>query len=615
MHQLIHKEKKIRVADFVIEYLRKIGINYIFLVPGGGAMFLNDAVAKCKSMQFIANHNEQASTICAEAFSRVNEELGVAMVTTGPGSTNAITGVAGAWIESVPLLVISGQVKREDLKLDSGVRQKGPQEVDITSIVQSITKYAKTIQKPTDIKYELEKAIFLAKDGRKGPVWLDVPLDIQAAEVNSNIIRGFKTKKVKDSKDSKDNLKYEKILKLIYEAKRPLFLIGHGVRLSGAEKQFKKLIQLLKIPTVFTWNALDLMEYKNNLNIGRPGTVALRAGNFAVQNCDLLISIGARLDNVVTAYNPKNFARYAKKIIVDIDIAELKKFTHKVDFKIQSDAKSFIYKLLKKLNKKKLVKYSDWIKKWNSWKNKYCLNDGVPFPKKGIISHFHLVDKISNAIPEDSLVVTGSSGLAVESFYTAFRNKKNQRVFLTSGLGSMGYGIPALIGSAAATKKKNIFAIESDGSLMMNIQELATLKSLDRIVKIIIMNNNGYASIRNTQNNYFKGRSIATDSSSQLNIPPIKDLAHAFNIKSIQIKRIEELEKKLKFMVDFKESIICEVMLKKDDILWPKSAAIPQKNGSIISMPLEDMSPLLSREELKQQMIYPLSKESLKIKN
>ena len=615
MHQLIHKEKKIRVADFVIEYLRKIGINYIFLVPGGGAMFLNDAVAKCKSMQFIANHNEQASTICAEAFSRVNEELGVAMVTTGPGSTNAITGVAGAWIESVPLLVISGQVKREDLKLDSGVRQKGPQEVDITSIVQSITKYAKTIQKPTDIKYELEKAIFLAKDGRKGPVWLDVPLDIQAAEVNSNIIRGFKTKKVKDSKDSKDNLKYEKILKLIYEAKRPLFLIGHGVRLSGAEKQFKKLIQLLKIPTVFTWNALDLMEYKNKLNIGRPGTVALRAGNFAVQNCDLLISIGARLDNVVTAYNPKNFARYAKKIIVDIDIAELKKFTHKVDFKIQSDAKSFIYKLLKKLNKKKLVKYSDWIKKCNSWKNKYCLNDGVPFPKKGIISHFHLVDKISNAIPEDSLVVTGSSGLAVESFYTAFRNKKNQRVFLTSGLGSMGYGIPALIGSAAATKKKNIFAIESDGSLMMNIQELATLKSLDRIVKIIIMNNNGYASIRNTQNNYFKGRSIATDSSSQLNIPPIKDLAHAFNIKSIQIKRIEELEKKLKFMVDFKESIICEVMLKKDDILWPKSAAIPQKNGSIISMPLEDMSPLLSREELKQQMIYPLSKESLKIKN
>ncbi|MDG2252180.1 MAG: thiamine pyrophosphate-binding protein [Methylophilaceae bacterium] len=612
MHLSIKKEKKVRVADFIIEYLRKIGINYIFLVPGGGAMFLNDAVAKCKNMKFIANQNEQASTICAEAFSRINEELGVAMVTTGPGSTNAITGVAGAWIESVPLLVISGQVKREDLKLDSGVRQKGPQEVDITSIVQSITKYAKTIQKPTDIKYELEKAIFLAKDGRKGPVWLDVPLDIQATVVNSNIIRGFKTKEVKGSKNI---LKYEKILKLIYEAKRPLFLIGHGVRLSGAEKEFKKLIKLLKIPTVFTWNALDLMEHKNKLNIGRPGTVALRAGNFAVQNCDLIISIGARLDNVVTAYNPKNFARYAKKIIVDIDAAELKKFTHKVDFKIQSDAKSFIYQLLKKVDKKKLANYSEWIKKCNSWKSKYCLNDGVPFPKKGIISHFQLVDKLSDAIPENSLVVTGSSGLAVESFYTAFRNKKNQRIFLTSGLGSMGYGIPALIGSSAATKKKNIFAIESDGSLMMNIQELATLKSLDRIVKIIIMNNNGYASIRNTQNNYFKGRSIATDSSSQLNIPPIKDLAKAFNIKSIQINRIEELEKKLKLIVDFKESIICEVMLKKDDILWPKSAAIPQKNGSMISMPLEDMSPLLSREELKQQMIYPLSKESMKIKN
>ena len=582
------------------------------MVPGGGAMFLNDAVAKCKNMNFIANHNEQASTICAEAYSRVNEELGVAMVTTGPGSTNAITGVAGAWIESVPLLVISGQVKRQDLKRDSGVRQKGPQEVDITSIVQSITKYAKTIKKPTDIKYELEKAIFLAKEGRKGPVWLDIPLDIQAAIIDLKKLNGFKGKKIK----TRDNLsRNEKIVKLIYSAKRPLFLIGHGVRLSGAEKEFKKLISLLKIPTVFTWNALDLMEYENSLNIGRPGTVALRAGNFAVQNCDLLIAIGARLDNVVTAYNPQNFAKHAKKIIVDIDTSELKKFTHKVDFKIESDAKIFINELLKNIDKKKLTEYKEWIKKCRSWKARYCLNDGVPFQKKGTISHFHLIDSLSEKLPENSLIVTGSSGLAIESFYTAFRNKKNQRIFLTSGLGSMGYGIPALIGSSAATKMKNIFAIESDGSLMMNIQELATLKSLNKKVKIIIMNNNGYASIRNTQNNYFKGRSIATDSSSQLNIPPIKDLARAFNFKSIQINKIEELEKKLKFMVDFKESIICEVLLKEDDILWPKSAAIPQKNGSIISMPLEDMSPLLSREELKQQMIYPLSKESLKIKN
>lgn len=575
-------------------------------------MFLNDAVAKCKPMNFIANHNEQASTISAEAYSRINEELGVAMVTTGPGSTNAITGVAGAWIESVPLLVISGQVKRQDLKRDSGVRQKGPQEVDITSIVQSITKYAKTIKKSTDIKYELEKAIFLAKEGRKGPVWLDIPLDIQAAVINPKKTKSFISKTIKVRNNF---LQYEKIVRLIYKAKRPLFLIGHGVRLSGAKNEFKKLINLLKIPTVFTWNALDLMEYENNLNIGRPGTVALRAGNFAVQNCDLLISIGARLDNIVTAYNPKNFAKHAKKIIVDIDSAELKKFTHKVDFKIKSDAKIFINQLLVKIDKNKLTKYNEWIKKCNTWKVRYCLNDGVPFQKKGIISHFHLVDRLSDKLPDNSLIVTGSSGLAVESFYTAFRNKKNQRIFLTSGLGSMGYGIPALIGSSAATKMKNVFAIESDGSLMMNIQELASLKSLDKKVKIIIMNNNGYASIRNTQNNYFQGRSIATDSSSQLNIPSIKDLAKAFSFKSIQINKIEELDRKLNLVIECKESIICEVILKKDDVLWPKSAAIPQKNGTIISMPLEDMSPLLSRDELKEQMIYPLSKESMKIKN
>jgi len=604
--------KKIRVADYVAKFIGSLGVKCVFLVPGGGAMFLNDAIAQSKNIAFVANHNEQASSICAEAYSRVSENIGVAMVTTGPGSTNAITGVVGAWIESVPLLIISGQVKRQDLKSNSGVRQKGPQEVGIVPMVESVTKYAKTLKKPEDIKYELQKAVFLAKDSRRGPVWIDIPLDIQASLVDPNTLRDF-VPKVAVKKAS--TVKYAQISRLIYKAERPLLLIGHGVRLSGAEKKFKELAKVLKIPVVFTWNALDLMEDENPLNIGRPGTVALRAPNFAVQNCDLLITIGARLDNVVTAYNPANFAKYAKKIFVDIDPNELNKFNHKIDFKICSDAGDFITELLSQIDKKNLKKFSGWIDTCNRWKEKYKVNDGIPFAKKGVISHFHFVDKLSDALPEKSIIVTGSSGLAVESFYTAFRNKRNQRIFLTSGLGAMGYGIPAVIGASLATSKSDIYGIESDGSLMMNIQELASLKATGKKIKIFIMNNNGYASIRNTQKNYFNARSIATDADSKLFIPSISGLANAFGFKSICIKTISELGRKLNQVVQLDDSIICEVLLKPDDVLWPKSAAIPQNNGSMLSMPLEDMSPLLSREELKEQMIVPLALASRRIKD
>jgi len=605
------KREKTRVADYVADFIESLGVKHVFLVPGGGAMFLNDAIAQNHNITFVPNHNEQASSICAEAYGRIKGNIGVAMVTTGPGCTNAITGVVGAWIESVPLLIISGQVKRQDLKLDSGVRQKGPQEVGIVPMVESVTKYAKTVQKPSDIKYELQKATHLALDSRKGPVWIDIPLDIQASVIEPDKLRSFTSK----TKPKKINVgKFQKMLEFIYEAKRPLILAGHGVRLSGAHRRFRDLIKLLKTPAVFTWNALDLLEYDHELNIGRPGTVALRAPNFAVQNCDLLITIGARLDNIVTAYNPANFAKYAKKICVDIDQKELDKFEHKIDFKICSDAGEFINNLIARIDKTRVKKPREWIQQCDNWKTKYKVNDGRPFEGKGVISHFQLVDALSDVLPEKAVIATGSSGLAVESFYTSFRNKKNQRIFLTSGLGAMGYGIPALIGAAAATKAK-VFGIESDGSLMMNIQELASLKSLGVAVKIIIMNNDGYASIRNTQNNYFEARSIATDKKSKLFIPDIDGLAQAFGFKVMKIQSILELNKKLAIFTKSSGSVICEVVLKRDDVLWPKSAAIPQEDGSMLSMPLEDMSPLLSRKELEEQMIVPLDPISKSIKD
>jgi len=606
--------QKIRVADYVASFIKKIGVDCVFMVPGGGAMFLNDAIQSKKNLDYVANHNEQASSIAAEAYSRVTENIGVAVVTTGPGSTNAITGVAGAWIESVPLMIISGQVKRSDLKGKSGVRQIGPQEVDIVSIVKSITKYATTIKNPKNIRLELEKAYHQATTGRKGPVWIDIPLDIQAAPIEPSKLIGLK--KLSSKKNSvKLFNKYDEIINLVNSSKRPIILAGHGIRLSKASKDFTKMCKILKIPVVTTWNAMDLLPNSSKLNIGKPGTVALRAPNFAIQNSDLLISIGARLDNVVTAYNPQNFAKNAKKIIVDIDLNELNKFKIKIDLKINLDAKFFIEKLNDKAAKNKIKSFSDWLKKCNDWKKRYTINDGENFSKGKGISHLQLVDVLSDCLPKNSLIVTGSSGLAIESFYMAFRNKPGQRIFLTSGLGAMGYGVPALIGALNSNKYKEVICIESDGSFLMNLQEILTLKISKKPFKLFILNNNGYASIRNTQKNYFDGRYIATGPESNLFLPDICKLFDSIGISAIKVKNLDGLIDGVTKVLRSKKSIVCDISLRADDTLWPKSAAILQKNGSMLSMPLEDMSPLLSRAQLKAEMIYPLSPASKKIKN
>ena len=375
------------------------------------------------------------------------------------------------------------------------------------------------------------------------------------------------------------------------------------------------MCKILKIPVVTTWNAMDLLPNSSKLNIGKPGTVALRAPNFAIQNSDLLISIGARLDNVVTAYNPQNFAKNAKKIIVDIDLNELNKFKIKIDLKINLDAKFFIEKLNDKAAKNKIKSFSDWLKKCNDWKKRYTINDGENFSKGKEISHLQLVDVLSDCLPKNSLIVTGSSGLAIESFYMAFRNKPGQRIFLTSGLGAMGYGVPALIGALNSNKYKEVICIESDGSFLMNLQEILTLKISKKPFKLFILNNNGYASIRNTQKNYFDGRYIATGPESNLFLPDICKLFDSIGISAIKVKNLDGLIDGVTKVLRSKKSIVCDISLRADDTLWPKSAAILQKNGSMLSMPLEDMSPLLSRAQLKAEMIYPLSPASKKIKN
>jgi len=599
-----------RVADYIADFIAGLGVEHVFLLPGGGAMHLNDAVGKHPSLEVVACHHEQAAAIAAEAYCRINENLGVAMVTTGPGATNAVTAVAGAWIESVPLLVISGQVKRADLLRGAPLRQKGVQEVDIVSVVEPITKYAVTIERPEDIRRELERAVFLARDGRAGPVWLDVPLDVQGAPIDPDVLEGWQADRAPVA--AIDPAVLAQVCNLLEGAQRPLILAGHGVRLSGAASAFRELIESLGVPLVTTWNAMDLLPYEHSLYVGRPGVVALRAPNFAIQNADLLITIGCRLDNIITAYAPRDFARNARKVVVDVDANEIAKLDMNIDVAINSDAGAFIEALAASLGSADFRR-EPWLARCADWKARYGVNDGQPFPASGEISHFQFADALSDAVPADTLVSTGSSGLAVEVFYTVFRNRPGQRVFLTSGLGAMGYGLPAAIGACFANGCKPMVAVESDGSLQLNIQELATLRGFSLPICLVVMNNGGYASIRNTQRNYFEGRYVGTGPEAGLWMPDLEEVARTYQLPFKRIRDAAELAQGLNEAMAQPRPMIVEVMLISDEVLSPKVAAIPQADGSMISMPLEDMSPLLPLEMLEKEMDGRLTEVSRKV--
>lgn len=604
--------EKYRVADYIADFIADRGVEHVFLLPGGGAMHLVDAAGRNERLQVVPCLHEQACAIAAEAYARVNGRLGVAMVTTGPGATNAITGVAGAWIESVPMLVISGQVKRSDMLNGAPLRQKGVQEVDIISMVKPITKYAVTIMQPEDIRRELEKAVFLARSGRQGPVWIDVPLDVQGAPIDPASLAGMDSP-ITETTEEISTGALQKICSLLRSARRPLVLAGHGVRLAGGAEVFRQVVESLGIPVVTTWNALDLLPYEHPLLVGRPGVVALRAPNFAVQNCDLLISIGSRLDNIITAYNPRGFARAAQKVVVDVDRNEIEKLDMEIEVALAVDARVFLTALASEADFLRALEISEWRDQCAAWKDRYGLRNEFTFFGDGQISHYQFMDALSDAVPPDTLISTGSSGLAIEAFYTAFRNRPGQRIFLTSGLGSMGYGLPAAIGACFANGCKPMVAVESDGSLQLNIQELATLRAFNLPIRLIILNNRGYASIRNTMRNYFSGRYIGTGPEAGLWLPNLEELARTYVLGYRQVSTVAELHA-LADIIAGDGPMIIDVKLKTDEALSPKVAALSQPDGSIVSMPMEDMSPLLPLDVLRSEMLVPLTEASLRCK-
>jgi acetolactate synthase-1/2/3 large subunit len=588
-----------------MQFIAAQGVKQVFMLPGGGAMHLNDSLGRCKDLEFICNLHEQGSAIAAEAYGKITGNLGVALVTTGPGGTNAVTGVAGAWLDSTPCLFISGQVKRADLKRDTGVRQLGVQEVDIVSIVKPITKYAVTVLEPKEIRFHLEKAVHLARSGRKGPVWIDLPLDVQASQIDVETLRGFDPSSAEPAFDAGTmKSQVREVMELLAHAERPVILVGNGVRLAGARAEMLQLVEKLKVPVlVATSLGIDLVPDDNPYYFGRPGPIAPRYANFTLQNCDLLVVIGVRLDMALTAYAHDRLARGARKVMVDIDRAELGKMRTRIDVPVHADARAFLTELLPSV--KPGPERTAWLDRCRDWKRRYpiVLPEHRALPE--FISTYYFSEVLSEELTGDDIVASGSSGNAVELFHLVFKAKDGQRVIHTRGLGAMGFGIPAAIGACLAAGRRRTVCLDGDGGFHLNIQELEVVARLKLPIKFFIINNNGYASIRISQQGYFDGRTCGADQASGLTLPDLCRISDSYGIWSAQLTDTRNLRERIRELLAQPGPLVCDVLVPPDEVRAPRIVSYQRPDGSMASKPLEDLWPFLDRDEFRSNMIVP----------
>lgn len=604
---------KVRVADYIADACAKYGIRYAFSVVGGGAMNLNDAFGHHKDITVIYPQHEQACAIAAEGFSRVNNEMAAVVVTTGPGGINAMNGVVGAYVDSVPMIVISGQVRRDSFSVTTGLplRAMGDQEFNVVPAAKTMTKYAECIIKLEDVRYITEKALYLANHGRKGPTWIDIPGDIQSAMIDPDTLRGYNPDENRiDIGVTEEQL--ETIYKKIQSAKRPVIYAGSAIRLSGSYDIYKKLIEKLGIPVVTAWNSTDIIENDHKLYAGRAGNFGDRFGNFVVQNSDLILSLGCRLSIRQTGFNYASWAREAYVIDVDIDEAELKKPTIHVEYPVHDDVHDFIEKFNSYLNGKEVKSFDDWINQCHSWMKKYPIVNDKQRKQKGLANAYAITEILSSKVKEGTICLSGN-GTACVVGGQVFITKKGTRLIENSGMASMGWDLPASIGASfALDKKQDVLLITGDGSIQMNLQELQTIVHHKLPIKIFIFNNNGYHSIRQSQTNFFKGRpmcGVGPDSLNDLSFPDMKKIAKAYGIPFYRFKSNSSFKKFMDEKYNEIESLsMIEVMVDTKQFFAPKAGSMKLQDGSMVSAPLEDLAPYLDRDELKEDMIIDLYK-------
>ena len=566
-------------------------------------MHLVDSLGRCPRIKPVCCLHEQAAAIAAEAYAQYANGLGVALVTAGPGATNAITGVAGAWIDSTAVLVISGQAKRADMIGASGLRQRGVQEVDIVSVVKPITKYAATVMDPKSIRRHLEHAVHLATSGRPGPVWLDIPLDVQGAMIQEAALTPYHPPKSVVLRGLRSQA--ATLVGALNRSERPAFLVGNGVRKAGAIREFLKLARHLKIPVLTTWKSLDFISEDDALFFGRPGSIGQRGANFVLQNSDLLIAVGARLDLPQVGYDYRHFAPAAKKVVIDIDGAEIGKIAAqtKVALPIRADAREALNAVWALRDGIRPKDRSAWLRRCRLWKERYpVILPRYAKPSK-YVNTYHLIGVLSSLMGPGDVLVPGSSGSCSEVTMQAFKVKKGQRILNTPGLGAMGFGLPASIGACLAGGGRRTVSIIGDGGLQHNIQELETLARLKLPVKIFILNNNGYASIRNMQNAHFKGRHVCCDPASGLTLPDTCKVAAAYGLAVRRIWNQRRLAQDVREVLKTPGPVICDVMVDPALPTAPRLSSQVLPSGRIVSKPLEDLWPFLSKTELNSNMI------------
>jgi len=577
----------IKVSDYIIKYVEDLGVKHIFTVSGGGIIHIINSLSKSKKIQCVCSLHEQGAGIAVEAYGQYTNNLGVALVTTGPGGTNIITAIAGAWLDSTPMLVIAGQVQLKDRAVNKGVRQMGFQEINLVSLIEKITKYAYTVIDAKSIKYHLDKAVFEAKHNRPGPVVLEIPLDMQSAYIDENELVSYNGVNLLNDVDIFMN----EMVDLLKNAKKPILLAGNGIRLSGGIDAFYTFLAKTKIPVLTTWKALDLLEEIHPLFVGRPGAIAQRGANINQQNADLILCIGARLDHGQIAYQQKYFGRNAKKIIIDIDQDELNKFRFgemENAITIQCDANHF----LSMLNKQHFtLNTTEWLNVCKQIYNKYPVILPEYCRNYEYVNAYTFIGALSALLPENSLIIPGSSGTCSEVTMQALQIKKGTRVFNTEGLGSMGFGVPAAIGGCLAAGNKTTICIDGDGGFFMNIQELEVVHRLNLPIKYFVLNNQGYGSIRSTQKNHFNSNFFACDSKSGLTLPNIELTAKAYKIDYNKIKTNDDLLPLITDILSNDQPIICEIMIDVNHETLPHTVVYKNAEGKFETAPMEMLKP------------------------
>lgn len=593
----------VKLSSWLAQKLVDLGLRDVFCVTGGGAMHLNYALGTQPGLKVVFNHHEQACAMAADAYARLTNRPSVVNVTSGPGGTNAITGVFGAYVDSLPMIVVSGQVKRETTVRYTGIplRQYGDQELDIEPIVKPITKYVVMVTDPQSIRYHIEKAYYLATTGRPGPVWLDIPLDVQGAQIEVETLPGFDPAEIEASWMQTDlAAAAETIFAEVAKAKRPVVFAGAGVRLSGRHAEFIALIEKLGVPVVTGWNAHDALWTDHPLNCGKPGTIGDRGGNFTVQNADLLLVLGSRLNIRQVSYNWASFARRAKKIWVDIDALELQKPSVKPDIAVHADLNDLLPVLAEKPYCGPHAGHMEWVA-WAKARNVAYPTVLPEYRQNDKVNPYCFVQSLFKALPENQIVVSANGSACVVGFQ-ASQIKRGQRFWTNSGCASMGYDLPAAIGAWQASGA-DIVCLAGDGSIMMNLQELQTIVGASMPIKIFVLNNAGYVSIFQTQRNFFNGAEVGAGPNSGVSLPDFEKLAAGFGLPFRRIVQHEGMDEAIREVLAATGPIVCEVILDEDQPFAPKLSSRQLPDGTIVSPDLEDLAPFLPREEFALNMI------------